>query len=134
MEKLRPISDEMRASLKPGDSLGQLTAKYPTVSVGKAQSFTLGGFISGIGRDPTLMGSVATMQAGEISKPIESTRGMYLFKMISKSSIDSVAFNAQKDALWGQILQEKRSRVFTEWADQLKKKSEIVDNRDLFYR
>ena len=94
----------------------------------------LGSPIPGIGRDLGFIGGVASLNAGEISKPVEGSRGYYLLRLLSKSAFDSVAYNAQKEALRGQLLRDERGRFFSEWLDNLKKSADIVDNRDVFYR
>jgi parvulin-like peptidyl-prolyl isomerase len=97
-------------------------------------NFTLAGGAPGVGRDPAFIGGISALKPGEISKPIEGQRGVYLIRLLSKSSFDSTAYNTQKDNLRTQLLSERRNRYFTEWSDQLKKAADIVDNRDLFYR
>ena len=134
IEKVKAIAGEMLQALAPGDSLRKISAKRPDLPVQHLAPFTLEGFIPGIGRDLAFIGGISSLNVGEISKPIEGQRGVYLAKLTGKSPFDSSAFNAQKEQLRSQLLSEKRNQFFTEWSDQLKKASDIVDNRDLFYR
>jgi len=134
MEDTKNVARDLRKNLSPGDSLQKVTAKNPSLSVQRAAQFTLGGYIQGVGRDLGFIGGVSTLNPGEISQPVESSRGIYLIRLLNKSSLDSTAYKTERDALRTQLLSEKRNRFFTEWSDQLKKSVEIVDNRDVFYR
>jgi parvulin-like peptidyl-prolyl isomerase len=134
VEKTKEAVTQMRRSLAAGEKLAKLTTAYPSASAQTLPEFTLGGFISGVGRDLGFIGAVSALQPGETSKPVESTRGVYLIQLISKSAFDTTAYSAQRDNLRAQLVSEKKSRFFSQWADQLKKSAEIVDNRDNFYR
>jgi len=133
-EKIKVIAQELRQSLALTDSLQKISMKNPAVSVQHLAPFTLGGYIPAIGRDLNFIGGIAAMKAGEISNPVESNRGIYIIKLITKSDFDNAAYAAQKEGLRSQLLNEKKNRFFTEWSDQLKKSADIVDNRDMFYR
>ncbi len=80
------------------------------------------------------MGAAAGTEPGKISAPVRSQRGAYLIQVISKSSPDSAGFEAQKQALQNQILQEKRNRFLSEWMEKLKADAKITDNREMLYR
>ncbi len=134
MEKVKALALQLRQSLKPGDSLAALAARNGQIIVQKSTPFTLSGTIPGVGRDLGFIGGISSLNGGETSKPIESSRGYYIIRLISKSSFDSTLYNAQKELLRAQLLRDERNRFFTEWLDQLKKSAEIVDNRDVFYR
>jgi peptidyl-prolyl cis-trans isomerase D len=135
MERARAIARELRQTLSATDSLQKLTSIRPEVTVQHLSPTILGGgFLPMIGRDPGLIGGIARLEPGELSQPIDGTRGVYLVKLLSKTPFDSGAFTAQKDNLRSQLLSEKRNRFYNDWFEQLKKSAEIVDNRDLFYR
>ena len=133
-EKLKTLAAELRQSLAPTDSLQKISVTRRDLAVQHLQPFTLGGFIPGIGRDLGFIGGIANLKAGEISKPIDGQRGVYLAKLLSKTQFDSTAYNGQKETLRTQMLSEKRNRFFSDWSDQLKKSAEIVDNREQFYK
>ncbi|MBI1806791.1 MAG: peptidylprolyl isomerase [Ignavibacteria bacterium] len=134
MEKVKSMATEIRQSLATGDSLNKVVRSHPNLSVQHLPSFTLGGFLPGIGRDPSFIGCVAALKSGEISKPVEGNRGMYVVKLTSESGFDTSAYNNQKETSRAQLLSEKKNRFFSEWSDHLKKSADIVDNRDIFYR
>lgn len=133
-EKIKAIANELRGTLKPTDSLKILSTKNPQVNVQHLEPINFGGYIPGIGRDLSFIGSIESLKPGELSNPILGSRGVYLAKVISKTAFDTTAYRQTKISLRNQILMEKKNRFFSEWFDQLKKSAEIVDNRDMFYR
>jgi parvulin-like peptidyl-prolyl isomerase len=134
MEKLKAMAAELRQSVSPGDSLQKIAQKRPGLAVQHLPSFAIGSFIPGLGRDLGFVGGISELKAGEISKPIEGQRGVFLAKLLSRTPFDSTLYKSQKDALRGQLLSDKRNRFLTDWSDQLKKTADIVDNRDQFYK
>jgi peptidyl-prolyl cis-trans isomerase D len=134
LEKVFQIAQDLRASLSPNDSLQVLQSKNPSVSVQHITQYSTSGYIPGVGRDLGFSGSLSAMNPGELSKPIKSERRVFLIKLLSKSTLDTTAYNAQKEALQTQLLTEKKNRFFTDWSEQIKKSADIVDNRDMFYR
>ncbi|HTY60541.1 MAG TPA: peptidylprolyl isomerase, partial [Bacteroidota bacterium] len=134
MERVKEIAAEARATLAPGDSLTKLAGRYPSVTVQSTGSFTAGGSILGVGRDPAFIGAVTGLTAGKISPPVLGARGAYLIELLSSTPFDSNAFAAQKEVLRSRTLQEKRNRFLSEWITRLKEKADIEDKRDMFYR
>ncbi|MBA4313169.1 MAG: hypothetical protein C0417_11130 [Chlorobiaceae bacterium] len=134
LEKAKLIATETRKSLTQTDSLQKLSQINPKIIVQHLASFSLSGYIPGIGRDLGFYGGVSQLNTGDLSMPVESQRGVYLIKLISKSTFDSTMFTSQRAMLRNQLLGERRNRFFSQWIEQLKKNAEIVDNRDNFYR
>jgi parvulin-like peptidyl-prolyl isomerase len=97
-------------------------------------SFTAGGTVLGVGRDPDFIGAVTGLRVGEISPAVLGVRGAYLIQLTGKTPFDSTAFAAQKEVLRSRMLQEKRQRFLSDWIAGLKEKANIEDRRDLFYR
>jgi parvulin-like peptidyl-prolyl isomerase len=134
MEKVRAMAAEMRATLSPGDSLTKLQGQKPGVTVVRVGPFTVSGGVGGLGRDWGLIGGLAALKVGDISKPIEGSRGYYLAQLLNRTAFDSTMYGAQRDILARQILNEQKGRFVGEWFDKVKKAATIVDNRDMFYR
>lgn len=134
MERVKQMAAEARAKLAPGDSLTKLNGMYPSVIVQSTGSFTAGGAIPIVGRDPAFIGAVTGLKPGVVSPPVAGTRGAYLIEVLSSTPFDSNAFAAQKEVLRSRTLQEKRNRFLSEWIARLKEKADIEDKRDIFYR
>jgi peptidyl-prolyl cis-trans isomerase D len=128
------IAQGVRNELQPGEGLTRVSVLKPAIEVRTAESFTLSGSIPGVGRDQAFLGTVAGLQPGEVSPAVRSARGAYLIELLSRTSLDSTAFAAQKETLRGRALQEKRNQVLTAWLEGLRRDADIEDHRDLFYR
>jgi len=134
MERVRVLAEERRKAIQPADSLGVAVVGHPELSVQRTGPFTLGGFVASVGRDLNFLGAVSALKVGEISKPVEGQRGYYLVKLLSRSAVDSAAYQVQRPNLYQQMLQEKRSQFLSQWIENAKKEADIEDNRELFFR
>ncbi len=129
-EKTIAEAEKIRQTLGQGDNLSKAVASHPGIAVQHAPDITLSGFVPGVGRDMGFIGGVSALHPGEISKPIDGGRGIFLINLISSTPFDSAAYSAQRETIRTQLLTEKRNRFFSEWTDHLKKSAEIVDNRE----
>ena len=135
MEKIRDQVDAFYKTLTPANDLLAAAQSVPNVIAQTTGPFRPGDpSIPGVGRDLAFSGTALALKAGELSKPFEGARGYYIIKMVSRSDFDTTQFNAQRDMLRQQILQERRSAALSEWQTALRDKADIVDHRDKFYR
>ncbi len=134
IEKIRSIATEALAKLSPADSLWKVSELIPGVQVQRAGPFTLSGTVPGVGRDQGFLGTAEALSIGQISKPIEGLRGVYMIQLVARSEFDSSAFASQRTTLENQMLQEKKNRFIGEWLASLKEKASIDDRRDIFFR
>ncbi|MBN1396631.1 MAG: peptidylprolyl isomerase [Bacteroidetes bacterium] len=131
MEKIRERADEFYKAASGGI---EAAANSFNVNVQNTGEFRLSDGPPGLGRDMKFIGGVVSLNPGEVSKPVESSRGYYVIQLLSKSAFDSVKYNMERDGLGEQILQEKRNRVVGEWHTALREKADIEDNRGKFFR
>jgi peptidyl-prolyl cis-trans isomerase D len=89
-------------------------------------------FIAGLGRENALVGALIGMEKDKLSSPIDVTRGVALAVQTAKVTAADADFDAQKEELKKQILQEKKGQVLQNWVAGLKKKAKIEDNRLAF--
>ncbi|MGA9406217.1 MAG: peptidylprolyl isomerase [Bacteroidota bacterium] len=134
MAMMKAMVEKQRSSMNDSLDLSSLSASDPRISVQLTGQFDPTGLIPSIGRDNAFLGVAMTLPVGKISQPVQGERGYYLIKLLSKTPFDSAAFNAQKNILAAQMLQEKKQRVVADWLQKLKAKSDIEDLRDNFYR
>ncbi|MBK7258691.1 MAG: peptidylprolyl isomerase [Ignavibacteriae bacterium] len=132
--KTKVMADEVRAKLAQGDSLRKVTSINPAIPVQEIPSFTLGGMVPGVGREPSFLGTVASLQPGQISPVVKNTRGAFLVQLLTVTPFDSSAYNMQRDMIKSRLLQEKRNRFLSDWLTSLKEKADIEDHRDQFFR
>lgn len=134
LERAKAIAAQLRSQLTPGDSLTKVRSLTPSLPVTETGQFTLASAIPTVGREPNFAGAVAGLQIGQISPAVEGSRGAYLIQLLSKTEVDTSMFASQREVLRTRLLQEKRSRYIAEWVEELRKKADIEDKRDLFFR
>ncbi len=134
MAMVKGVVEKDRGSLSDTADLSSLTSSDPRISVQSTGEFSPMGAIPTIGRDNAFLGVAMTLPVQKISQAVEGERGYYLIKLLSKTPFDSAGFNAQKNILAAQMLQEKKQRVVNNWLEKLKAKADIEDLRDTFYR
>jgi parvulin-like peptidyl-prolyl isomerase len=128
MEKVRTYCESIRAKIKPGDSLGAVSTYDPNLGVQTTTPFTAAGIVPGVGRDYAFIGTVFVLKPGEISRPVEGSRGYYLIQLVNKTALDTTAYKSRSQAL------RDRNTFITNWMTRLKENAKIVDNRDLYFR
>jgi peptidyl-prolyl cis-trans isomerase D len=123
-------------SSKIGDVGDAAIAKsvFSNVRIDTTAEFTTVGNIPGIGRDFAFSNYAVKGEIGKWSKPIKGESGAYLIKVTSRTQIDQTTMNTQMAALKKQLFDQKKSRYFGQWVQDLKKDAKIVDDRHLFYR
>jgi parvulin-like peptidyl-prolyl isomerase len=134
LQKLWEQVEALYKTLNPQSDLATAVRTLTNVAAQKTPPFKPGDYPPGIGRDPKFIGVALSTNPGELSKPFESPRGIYILKMISKTSFDSAKYAAERVSLRDQILQEKKNRVISDWIASLREKADIEDHRDKFYR
>ena len=90
-------------------------------------------YVTGIGREPRFTGTAFRLGVGELSPPIESSRGYYLLKVIQQFGMDEKAFDAVKETKRQELIRQKQQRVFTAWYNELKTNADIEDYRNQFF-
>ncbi|HTR81704.1 MAG TPA: peptidylprolyl isomerase [Bacteroidota bacterium] len=137
MKKVKLMTEAMtkeRSSMSDTLDLTSLAAADPRVMAQSTGDFSVNGAIPTIGRDDAFAGVAMTLPVGKVSQPVEGVRGCYFIKLLSKTPFDTSGFNAQKNILAAQMLQEKKQRIIADWLEKLREKADIQDYRDQFYR
>ncbi len=88
--------------------------------------------IVGLGRDANFVSAISTLELNQLSKPIETNRGVAIAVLTAKESASESEFESQKESLRNQLWQEKKTQVQQNWLQALKKKVNIEDHRMLF--
>lgn len=89
--------------------------------------------VPGLGREANFVSIVSTLELNQLSKPIDTNRGVVVATLSAKETGKDEEFEAQKETLRNQLFQEKRAQVQQNWLQALKKKADIEDNRAAFY-
>jgi parvulin-like peptidyl-prolyl isomerase len=134
MEKIREQVDAFYKTLSSSTDLLTAAQAKPEIVAMRTGPFKATEYPNGVGRDLKFIGTALALNAGQLSKPVEGDRGVYIIKLISKTAVDQTAFNLERESLRQQLLQEKRNRALNEWQTELREKAEVVDHRDTFFK
>lgn len=105
-----------------------------SLKVKQTDPFKRGGYVDrAVGRDPKFIGAAFGLAEGEISPPIKGTRGVYILEVIDKVPFDAQEFDIQRDKLYGELLQAKQQRAYSQWFYTVREEAEIKDFRDRYY-
>lgn len=92
--------------------------------------FTDSSIPGGVGREPAMVGAVSTLEQGEVSKPIQGIRGVYVATVTQKTPApDDINLEAEQQS----ASQSYNMRVNREMIDALKKAVGVEDDRARFY-
>jgi peptidyl-prolyl cis-trans isomerase D len=134
LAKLRGQVEAFYKTLTPSGDLLAAARSFPNLIAQRTGSFMPLSSVPGIGNDPEFIGTALALKPGELSKPVEGKRGLYIIKLLAKTAIDTTKFDAEKPSLRNQILQEKRNQFISQWQTATREKADIVDHREQFFR
>ncbi len=134
LDRAVKIANEIRAKASQSGDLSVAKVVYEKARVSTASNFTAAGTIPGIGRDFAFAQAALEAELNKITDPIRANRGAYLLKVTERSEIDSTLYSIQKNSLRDNLLNQKKSRIFSDWIASLKENADIKDNRHMFYR
>jgi peptidyl-prolyl cis-trans isomerase D len=103
------------------------------ITVDTTGNFNLAGAAPKVGRDFAFMDKAFALDINKVSNPVKGLRGYYLIKLLSKSAFDNTTYQAQRNQIRDNIMQEKKSTFFNQWLTKIKKDAKIVDNRYKFF-
>ncbi len=133
MEKAGEVANNVYQKIQEGASLQDASA-IDTLEIKETAEFARSGSVAGVGRDTNFIGAAfALKQVGDISKPVEGTRGYYLLRLVEKDEFDASDFESKKAQISAQLKQLRESQVFGHWYAELKENAEIKDYRARFY-
>lgn len=134
MQMAQNYANSLLKKLGPKDSLKMLTQIDSRLVFANTGEFNPLIFVPGIGRDFNFMAQVYKLRPGQISKPFNGLRGVYIVQVLYKTPFDSTMFAVQRLTLMQQMMQEQKSRIVNDWIQHLKETASIEDNRSKFFR
>lgn len=106
-------------------------AKANGVSVSSASAVNMKNpTLAGAGREPLVIGTAFGLKEGEVSKPIDGARGVFVIKVTKKNAATPLE-NYQPIA--NRLNTTKSSTVYTGAYNALKEAADVEDNRANFY-
>ncbi len=133
-DKAYEIAKKIREKIGNGNDLSVALKVYPKAVISKAQNFTHGKAIPGIGVEPKLTEYALTAEINKISDAIKGNRGGYIFRVTDRSKFDSTSYSIQHNTIRDDLLQSKKAKMYSQWLEEVKKNAEIVDDRYKFFR
>ena len=131
-------------SLRDGDeSLEELLKKYEAPegvtkkeqSVKESNLFAISptnDYVSGLGTSREVMFAAFNMEIDAVSGPFEGNDGVYIIQLVQRQEPDMEKFEndpAEKTKIRRSLLQSKKSQLFSNWYNTVKKQAQITDNR-----
>jgi peptidyl-prolyl cis-trans isomerase D len=134
IEKLKGYVAGLRNQIGNGEPIEKLSQLDPKAVVTSTGEFAIGGSITGIGKDGKVIGKLEKLQANSISGPLEGSRGIYVFNLITKTQFNESDYASKRNQILGQIMQEKQNQFYSEWIQSMIDNAKIEDNRDKYFR
>ena len=117
--KTKTQADDLHAQLKGGADFAALAKKHSTDTASKAT----GGKLT-ISKGQTVAAfdkKAFELDVNEISAPVKTEFGFHLIQALSKvKAATTTPLKDVKEAIRGQLLQEKKNKAMTTWVDELK--------------
>ena len=127
-------AEQMKKKLSSGDGLSKLTQYDSRLSYDTTGTFGISGYIPKIGRDFTFIAEASKLNPGQVSPAFKGAAGVYVIQLLDKSPFDTTAYKIQRMSLMQQLMQQEKSRIVSDWLQQLKDNASIEDNRAKIFR
>lgn len=124
-------AQQFRAKIQTPEDFETL-AEQDSLNIIETEFFALTGYGRNVVQDANFKGAAFGLEVDEVSSVVSSMRGTYLIKMVEKQDFDAAAFNAQKEELRNELMQQKQRTTYNNWYENLKKQAKIKDYRYLF--
>lgn len=128
-KKAELLIDKARKAMETNTDM-QAIANELNANVQSASNINFNAFsIPGMGLEPAVIGTVATLDVDKVSNPIEGNNGVYITKVTSVSQGADQNVDAEQNRLAQTINMRASSQVFEAHREAV----EIVDKRSKFY-
>ena len=94
---------------------------------------TLSRGFKSIGRSNFVSGALLKSSVGDLVGPLETRSGYTILKIKEIEDFDSTLFAEKKESIYQTIFNQKQNQFFKSWLDELKEKSDIIDNRKFYF-
>jgi len=118
--------------IKSGVSL-EAAAAADSLQIQKPAPFTRQSFVQRVGRDASFIGASFALKKGEVSPPVEGLQGYYIIRLENKTPFDDKQFQAQKESIRQQMIQQKQNQAYTGWFANLQEHAKIKDYRSKYF-
>jgi len=133
-DKTLEMTKQIREKIGSTKDLKVAKDVYPQSKVASVNNFSSNGNIPSVGREFAFSEIAVTSPLNEVSDAFKGNKGSYIIKVTSRTEFDSTAYSLQKITIRNNILNTKKSSLFSQWLRDLKENADIVDLRYQFYR
>lgn len=133
-EKALEIARDIRKNIGDSGDLNVAKDIFPNSKVASVQNFAPTGTVPTLGREFAFAQISSELEVNQVSDAFLGNRGGFIVKLTSKTGFDTTAYSIQKNGLRDNLLQQKKSRLFSDWLKSIQDEADIVDNRHQFYR
>lgn len=133
LERLMAYANDFYTNIDKFQSLSESAKQNSLIQYNSATDITPNSSLPGVGRSPKVIGAILTLQPGQVSKPVEIGNRVAIIKLVSKTPFDQAQFDAQKISIRNNLLNRKKTAIYTDWVEELKTKVTIIDNRSNMY-
>jgi peptidyl-prolyl cis-trans isomerase D len=130
MVKNRKKGEVLKAKFGASDMNAIVSTFNARIDTAKGVTFNAT-FVPNLGSESKVIGSVFTLQNGQVSKPIIGETGVFLAKVTNKSAVANSPVD--KNILRQQLVGQMKGMVRNAISRSLKKNGSIVDNRYKFF-
>jgi len=130
-ELLSGVAEEVVEKVKKGETFEKAVKNFSYLKPKTFKSDWINRYqsIPGIGYVGEVLGVAFTLQKGEVSPPIETSRGVFIVRTIDKRAPDKKEVEGQLADYVNQIKNFWANKVWEAWNDELVKKAEVKDYR-----
>lgn len=127
MEKCRQDIGEVYARIQEGVDFNK-AAEEAGLETRKTAALTRNSFISGVGRDPAMVGAIfALTNPGDMTEPVKYDRGYAIARMNEIIGADLSIYGKVRDSLEQDLLNTKQREIFNVWYQDMIESAEVVD-------
>jgi peptidyl-prolyl cis-trans isomerase D len=130
MVKNRKKGEVLKAKFGASDMNAIVSQFNARIDTAKGVTFNAT-FVPNLGSESKVIGSVFTLENGQVSKPIIGETGVFLAKVTNKTAVANSPVD--KNILRQQLVGQMKGMVRNAITKSLKKNGSIVDNRYKFF-
>ena len=108
-------------SISKTDSWENISASNPLIQFNNAETSTLGGSFTNIGKSNQLTGTLLAMEIDQTSEVLETYNAVLILKMVERDEFSDSLYQSQYTTIREQLLNNERSRGYSNWLTEAKK-------------
>lgn len=134
VEKAAQILANVKKQINSVDSLKNFARLDSRIRAGVTGRFSVSTTPNGIGRDWKFIDKAMNGQIGKVTDPIKGRTAAYVIRVNQRDGFDKNTYKIQRNSMATQTLGEKKQYLIQMWLADLKKNSDIKDERYKFFR